>query len=187
MDSAQIIGQRNQSDELTLEDFIRRLHTLTEPADLETLKAWLSRLATSDRQLQDFRQFSTEKYQRNLVAEGPWFEALLLCFEPGQHTPIHDHSGSACGVRVIQGSATETVYELSQDGQLTVTDTNQLNEGGVVGSVDMDIHQLSNSQTVTGPLVTLHIYSPPLGEVGNYSIVDNSSWRVSAARNRKPK
>ena len=74
----------------------------------------------------------------------------------------------------------ETIFERTADGWLYATGTGQLAAGGVVGSQDMDIHQLSNLQDGGQRLVTLHIYSPPLGEVGNYSIVDNTMQTVVA-------
>ncbi len=166
--------------ELPLNQVIKCLDSFESIIDLDQLKSILARLQVDDPELQDFKRFSADGYQRNLIARSDTFEALLLCFEPGQRTPIHDHAGSACGVRVIEGVASETIFESTQDGWLYATTTEHLGAPGVVGSQDMDIHQLSNLQAHGRRLVTLHVYSPPLGEVGNYRVEDNSKTLVQA-------
>ena len=40
------------------------------------------------------------------------------------------------------------------------------------GSEDDDLHQISNLQAGDADLVTLHIYTPPLLQMGTYSITD---------------
>jgi len=170
--------------EINVCQFLSLLDALEMPAPLSQLQGLLGRLVLSDSDLQPYLKFSDETYQRNLVARNEKFEVLLLCFEAGQRTPIHDHAGSACGVRVVKGAGVETVFEPTEDGWLFATGSSQLPAGGVVGSVDMDIHQLSNLQADGKRLVTLHIYSPPLGEVGNYCITDNSITKVTAASRR---
>lgn len=170
--------------ELSLEAMIKELERFDHDIPLAALKELMGRLEVDVQDLATYLQFSEDAYQRNLVACNGQFEALLLCFEAGQRTPIHDHAGSACGVKVLEGVATETIFEPTKDGWLYATESSHLNAGGVVGSVDMDIHQLSNLQSDSQRLVTLHIYSPPLGEVGNYSITDNSVIQVKAATRR---
>ena len=50
--------------------------------------------------------------------------------------------------------------------------------GAVCGSEDADIHQISNLQPDGQELITLHVYTPPLGRVGNYSLTDNTVTQV---------
>ncbi len=160
--------------------FLDQLDMLDQPASLDTLKNLLDQLELSAEDVPEYLKFDDARYARNLLRRSDHYEALLLCFEAGQRTPIHDHCGSACGVRIVEGAALETIFERTEDGWLFATGTDQLPITGVVGSEDMDIHQLSNLQSDGKRLVTLHIYSRPLGEVGNYSIEDNSITRVTA-------
>lgn len=140
--------------------------------------AQLSQLDIDRSGVRDYLLFDHETYQRNLLHCTANYEALLLCFEAGQRTPIHDHAGSACGVKVVEGTGVETMFKFTSDGWVFATGSRELHQGGVVGSNDLDTHQLSNLQSDGKRLVTLHIYSPPLGVVGNYSITDNSVTRV---------
>ena len=54
-----------------------------------------------------------------------------------------------------------------------------------MGSVDGDLHQVSNLQAGDADLVTLHVYSPPLVGMHTFSIHDRSRgyevWEVEFA------
>jgi len=165
---------------MNIPELLDRLDEINETLSLNDLQELLGQLHVSPDKICESVQFCDDKYQRNLLRRTSNYEALLLCFEPGQRTPIHDHAGSACGVKVIDGEGVETVFETTPDGWLYATGSARLPAGGVVGSVDMDVHQLSNLQSDGKRLITLHIYSPPLGEVGNYCIEDNSVNYVTA-------
>jgi cysteine dioxygenase len=119
-----------------------------------------------------FAHFGARTYQRNLMHEGPGYQALILCWRAGQRSPIHDHRGSSCGVRVLRGIATETFFDRTPDGYIYATASRQLAEGSVCGSQDDDIHQMSNLQCGGADLVTLHVYSPALIQMGMYSLTD---------------
>ena len=122
--------------------------------------------------VREFVRFSDTRYQRNLWHAGKGFHALILCWKNGQRSPIHDHRGSSCGVRVLQGVMTETVFEHGPNGMIVPVRTRELSEGGIAGSEDADIHQVSNLQRDNADLVTLHVYAPPLHVMGTYSLTD---------------
>ncbi|MDH3535621.1 MAG: cysteine dioxygenase family protein [Gammaproteobacteria bacterium] len=117
--------------------------------------------------LSDYIRFSDEHYSRNLLAHGPQFYALLMCWKPGQASPIHDHRGASCGVRVIQGNATETSFRW-QGERLVVDKVTTMQAGEVCGSFDDDIHEIRNNGDDN--LVTLHVYSPYLDNINLYDI-----------------
>ena len=147
----------------------------TEKISLETLKAHLSRLTFTLDDVRPWAKFDSERYRRNLIHAGPNYHALLLCWMDGQRSPIHDHRGSACGVRVVAGSLVETIFERNEAGHVFPTVSNELHEGEVCASEDADIHQVSNLQGGRNPLVTLHIYSPPLTVFGRYSLMGDKA------------
>jgi cysteine dioxygenase len=163
---------------MNLFQFFQRLDALPEPIKLEEVKPLLAELDLTAADVLGWTCFEPDRYQRNLIRRGRHYEALLLCFEAGQRTPIHDHAGSICGVKVIDGVGSETIFERTADGWLFAAETRKLPTGGVVGSVDMDTHQLSNLELGGRRLMTLHVYAPPLHTVGNYSITDNQVTHV---------
>lgn len=137
----------------------------------EFLEQWLRDTALPFDQLQEFVRFHPEHYLRNLVHGGPAYHVLLLCWRNGQRSPIHDHIGSGCGVKVLQGTATETVFDRAPNGMIFATRSRFLTADTVCATEDADIHQISNLQA-EGDLVTLHVYSPPLMRMNVYSLDD---------------
>jgi cysteine dioxygenase len=77
-------------------------------------------------------------------------------------------------VRVLRGVLTETAFEFAPNGRVKAVGSRDLAAGGVCGSEDLDLHQVSNLQDGDADLVTLHVYSPPLRRMGTYSLTDET-------------
>ena len=145
------------SDRIPLVELTRRLEDLA--IDLDAVRGYLG--------------FGPDHYRRDLMHAGPAYHALLLCWRSGQRSPIHDHRGSRCAVRVLKGVATESQFVRTKDGLIYPTFSRQLPAGSVCASQDDDIHQMSNLQSGLD-LVTLHMYSPPLLVMGTYSLTERA-------------
>ena len=151
----------------SVNDLIDWLQSYNERVDLDDLKSRLDDESISAELLSQYIQFSDERYSRNLLAHGPQFYALVLCWKPGQASPIHDHKGASCGVRVIQGTATETSFRWQGD-TLVKDAVTSMSAGEVCGSFDDDIHEIRNNGSEN--LVTLHVYSPYLDNINLYDL-----------------
>lgn len=156
----------------TLAELLESWDAYAEPIPVEALRAGLRQLRISRRDIARFAVFSPDCYQRNRIHAGRAYEILALCWASGQRSPIHDHRGSACAVRVVEGVATETRFEFSPSGLVYATETNRWGEGAVTASVDSDMHQMGNLEPAGKDLVTLHVYSPPLLRMGRYYLGD---------------
>ncbi|MDP2136545.1 MAG: cysteine dioxygenase family protein [Candidatus Didemnitutus sp.] len=151
------------------------LHALkTERADLGELSRLLTESAVTLEDLKGYLHFEDDCYRRNLVAENPWFNLLVLCWKSGQRSPIHDHAHSVCAFKVLTGVCSETVYAFSPCGQVVPVQTTDLPAGKIVASHDSETHQVSNLQPAGTNLVTLHIYSPPLKTMRVFSLTGKS-------------
>ncbi|MBA3848526.1 MAG: hypothetical protein C0502_00840 [Opitutus sp.] len=151
------------------------LHSLTTArADLETLKRRLTESRVTLDDVRGYLRFEDDCYCRNLVAESPWFNVLLLCWKSGQRSPIHDHAQSVCVFKVLTGVCSETSYAFSPCGQVVPLRTKDLHAGEIVASHDSETHQVSNLQPEGTALVTLHVYSPPLKTMKVFSIMGRS-------------
>lgn len=159
---------------MTLREFFDELDQYHTRVPLDDLVRRLRKLAVSPSELRAYMHFNSERYQRNLVHEGPGYQALLLCWRNGQRSPIHNHRGSSCGVRVILGNAVETFFERNEAGFIYANGSRMLTEGEICGSQDDDMHQISNIQPDGRDLVTLHIYSPALLHMQVFSLDNNS-------------
>lgn len=128
---------------------------------MELIQEWLDQTPLTAADLSDYLIFNSARYVRNRLHDGPAYQALLLCWRSGQRSPIHNHRGSYCGVRVLHGIATETLFARGPNGMVYPTTSRNLPAGFTCASADEDIHQISNLQA-SSDLITLHIYSPPL-------------------------
>jgi len=157
---------------MQLPELFERLDAHVERVPLARLTAWLAELDVSFDDVREVARFRSDRYQRNLLHDGLGYHALIICWRNGQRSPIHNHRGSSCGVRVLKGTMTETIFDRSANGLIVARSSCELHEGQVCGSQDTDIHQVSNLQPGDADLVTLHIYSPPLLVMNTYSLTD---------------
>ena len=165
----------------SLETLFDYLDHLTRRASVEELDAILRSVDVTFEDVAAFARFDEDRYRRNLLREGHWYHVLVLCWRSGQRSPIHDHARSTCGLRVLRGSLTETVFEPAPCGQIKAVRSQTLHAPEYVVTADADIHQVSNLEPAGHDLVTLHIYSPPLYEMGTYSLTSPRVERVRDA------
>nr|CDJ93474.1 Cysteine dioxygenase type I domain containing protein [Haemonchus contortus] len=60
--------------------------------------------------------FDERNYTRNLVDTGNGkYNMIILCWGPGMCTNIHDHSGSHCFVKILEGQLKETRFAFPQN------------------------------------------------------------------------
>ncbi|MCB1185625.1 cysteine dioxygenase family protein [bacterium] len=162
---------------MNLQQLLDTLDQYESRIPLDVLEDSLNRVEITCDCVKDQLIFDEGFYQRNLLHDGPAYQALVICWLNGQRSLIHDHVGSSCGVKVLRGTATETVFDWSDNRMIYPTRTSMLNEGCVCAAQDMDIHQISNLQADNRDLVTLHIYSPRLVKMGVYSLTDSKVTR----------
>ncbi|MBN8645477.1 MAG: cysteine dioxygenase family protein [Planctomycetes bacterium] len=140
--------------------------------DVKDLEREVAKIRMTTEHLGDAIAIDTGAYVRTLVRETEFYDALVMAWLPGQRSPIHDHAGSACTVRIVSGTARETRYRLRGDGLVSRESTITYLPGQVVSSVDRDIHDLGNAAscpaTMKDILVTLHVYSPKLKPTRKY-------------------
>jgi len=78
---------------------------------------------------------------------------------------IHDHAGSSCCFKIIEGQSTETIYERTDrtlDGEKLVRPVTSViyKKNEICAANSGHIHRISNEGSAD--LITMHCYSPPL-------------------------
>ena len=121
-------------------------------------------------ELRPYVSFKEGTYARHRVHLGEHAELLVLCWRPGQRTPIHDHAGSYGAVRVLRGVMWETIFEMRDGEGLAYQSAREWGPGQVTGADVPDIHQLGNPDVSGQDLVTLHLYAPPLTSLNVYKV-----------------
>ena len=148
----------------------RKLEALREVPSLDDVGVWLEEVEVRAEDLRPYLGFKPGTYARHRVFRGEFAELLVLCWRPGQRTPIHDHNGSHGAVRVCEGVMWETMFALDEAQELYYQSAREWPEGGVTGAAVPDIHQLGNPEVSGQNLVTLHLYAPPLGVLNTYKV-----------------
>lgn len=100
---------------------------------------------------------SFELLWRNEASEG-W---LNTWWEP-RDTGFHDHGGSCVGVHVLEGHASHETLVVGAPRRVT-----EHGAGDSFSLAGTGIHRMEHEPGA----VTIHVYSPPLREIGHYEIV----------------
>jgi DMSO/TMAO reductase YedYZ molybdopterin-dependent catalytic subunit len=157
-----------------LDSLLRYLDGLNERPALTDLRERVARLAITCADVAAYIRFSDRGYQRNLVRAGAWYNAWVMCWKNGQRSPVHDHAASACALRVLRGTLTETRYEIAPNGAVKAVGSRDVAEGCICAAQDAYLHQIANLQAGNADLVTLHIYTPPLVRMSTYSLLETA-------------
>ena len=152
----------------SLQSLVIALGSLDSAPELTQIYEWLEKVEISTEELQPYIGFKEANYWRHRVCRNEFVEMLVLCWRPGQRTPIHDHNGSHGGVKVCQGLLWETTFNYDPVAGLEYKNAREHALGAVTGSDVPDIHQLGNPDVSGLDLVTLHVYAPPLGVLHTY-------------------
>ena len=151
-------------------DLADALSAQTSVPSLAGLNELIERTTISPDEMKPYLGFKTGNYSRHRVMKNKFVEMLVLCWKPGQRTPIHDHNGSHGAVFVHEGILWETTFEYDADKGLGYEAHRELRAGGLTGSEVPDIHQLGNPDVSGRDLITIHIYAPPLGVLKTYKL-----------------
>jgi cysteine dioxygenase len=144
----------------TFLDLVRRWDSLGEAIPLAELTQGLEVLELAPDDLAEAMGYDIGAYRWAVVHAGRHYEVLVLCWGSGQSSPIHDHRGSNCVVKVIQGRATETRFSLAPCGRIAPVVSQVYSTGSVMAYCGVEIHQLANLEAAGHDLITLHVYSP---------------------------
>ncbi|KAK9765509.1 hypothetical protein K7432_006120 [Basidiobolus ranarum] len=120
--------------------------------------------------------FDKYKYTRNLVDDGNGqFNLIVLCWSEGQQSPIHNHAGSHCVMKILDGELVESQYhwpenfdESQIDGESHKSQPMSLSQKTVYErdqvayiSDQIGLHRVANASPVK-KAISLHLYTPPI-------------------------
>jgi cysteine dioxygenase len=163
------------SSVLTLASLAERLARLARRPELSEVNEWMRRVEVGDGELRPHVGFKEGTYARHRVSVGEHAELLVLCWRPGQRTPIHDHNGSFGAVKVLRGVMWETLFAMDASRGLLYESSREWTPGQVTGADIPDIHQLGNPDISGQDLITLHLYAPPLTSLNVYKVGSTQS------------
>jgi len=157
-------------ERFSLSSLVETLAGLDRRPELPEVNGWMLRVSVGQDELRPHVGFKEGTYARHRVFLCDHAELLVLCWRPGQRTPIHDHAGSFGAVRVLSGFMWETLFEMGEASGLRYKSSREWTPGHVTGADIPDIHQLGNPDISGQDLITLHLYAPPLTSLNVYKV-----------------
>jgi cysteine dioxygenase len=150
-------------------DILKSDWSVMTPGRMQEL---LNRLVVTTEEAQPHALFFEKRYARNLVYKERQFEIMIMCWNAGQRSSIHDHAGSLGGIKILQGELTESLFGRAANGMIkSLSSAEYAIEETRVEETSL-IHQISNLQAENGKTVSIHIYIPPLVRMNVYSLED---------------
>ncbi len=153
-----------------------------------TAEAVFEMLVRSNLELADVDAFAIPKpdgYSRRRVVRSETYEVLVMTWLPGQGSGAHDHAGSVSVFKVLCGTARETHYALAADGLVDPTAKRALTAGDVGIDADALIHGVYNDASSQEPLVSIHIYVPPIAELRKFTARSPGTQPAAAVSRRR--
>jgi cysteine dioxygenase len=142
----------------TIRELVAELLRRREPSALGVI---LQRYSVPSRDLDPYCRWDPRHYTRNCVVRNEAFELLVVCYEPGQHTSIHDYDSELAWVHPVMGEVIEERFVRRESGLLQLVQETRLRPGMLgAWTRESSIHRFSNPGP--GRAVTLNLYAPPM-------------------------
>jgi len=122
--------------------------------DIDHIKSLLEKYDSND--YNDVIEFDENNYKRNIIYSTPEFDIILICWEKGQFTKIHDHPDYCCIVKLLDGLLLEENF-IVHDDKLKVFNNTIIKPGNItMKSSNKIVHRI----VPLDKSVSLHIYIP---------------------------
>lgn len=163
---------------VSVDEFMSELRRLPQPAfsDVPAIREFQRRLVIRPDTLKPYLLWDAQHYTRNLIDKTPLYELLAICWEVGQGSSIHNHSGQNCWMAAPIGRLLVQNYRtLAEDLR---RGTCRIEPTGVVemnlhspAAVDPEnpVHKVCNPCEFDARAVSIHIYSRPYDSCIVYS------------------
>lgn len=146
--------------------------------DVQQLEELSARIAATRELWEPLVVVDPHRRRYRLLYEDDRIDVWVLSWMAGQATGFHDHSHSSVGLACAQGAVVERQMLLP-----TGATTNRMTPGVARHGGPGYIHAVHHAEGA--PAVTIHAYSPPLVEVGQYKVDDSGILRREAMHGRQ--
>ena len=142
----------------------------------------MTRIEIDPSEYEKYFTWHSEHYTRNCLAKCEGFELLLICFEPGQYSKVHNYNARDVWVHPIMGKIKEERFRktpgirgLEQLSNVTL----DAREYSFVCE-NIGIHRYTNLHN--GRSATLNLYSKPIDHWDVYDELSGESYRQEVER-----
>ncbi len=146
-----------------------------EEFDCDNVYAFLSAHPVQVDSITKYFHWSDSCYTRNLIYKDTRFEMMAICWERGQVSRVHNHSGQRCWMTVPIGKLRGQNFAVAEIDEsrgycmLVETDTFDLSNC-LAAKVELEepVHQILNLAEFDKRAVSIHIYSKPYDRCLSY-------------------
>jgi len=163
-----------------LEGLVAQLHANPGPA----IARYFARYRVALDSLEPWLHFDPVHYTRSLLYQSPRWQCVLMCWDAGQRTAVHDHNGLPAWISLMEGRLCVRNFLLRRrDPTHSLCELEEV-EGVVLDREKLDcptgaeagIHEVCNSAKGARRAVSIHIYGRPMTDCGVYDM-DNGAYR----------
>ncbi|KAJ5561215.1 hypothetical protein N7535_009412 [Penicillium sp. DV-2018c] len=136
-----------------------------------------------------FYNDTSKNYTRNAIENiNHKANILLLVWNPGKGSPIHDHANAHCIMKILAGTLQETVYRIPGKGdehdhdgsgplEIKSDTRHSMNDVAYI-SDDIGLHRVWNPSS-DQIAVSLHLYTPPNAADYGYNVYNENTGKAS--------
>lgn len=141
----------------SIQKFITHLESL-QPTKASQIVSLLKEFEIPKEDLLDYADFDhdpADSYGRRMVYKGPNYEVMLMSWNQGDFSAIHDHGHTIWGAVKIFGKAEHATFRW-EDENLSTLARWQVSSGDVLGVGHSLVHQMGNKDQPS--FISLHVY-----------------------------
>lgn len=160
----------------SLDQLIRALRSVKDHSGYLRL---LERVDIAPVEFEPLCQWDPKRYTRNCLDRTEDYELLLICYEPGQRTSIHDFATEEAWVHPVMGTVVEERFEPGTGGHLRRVGSSRLDRDSFSYLHNgRSIHRYTNDSGDRA--VTLNLYARPLRTWKVYDERSGDAWTAEA-------
>ncbi|NGP44000.1 hypothetical protein G4V62_03190 [Bacillaceae bacterium SIJ1] len=158
----------------------KRFSSLPQKPSANELKCALDDLSLSAEEVLPYANSPNGKpYGRKVLYQSPFIEVILMQWSKEQACAPHDHGDSFGWIYILSGASEHTLFK-EQNGYVPEATITRIEKtGDYVFTPRKKIHQMASFQKET-PLLTLHVYTPPIQNMKVYDLNKCAACTVSS-------
>ncbi|CAO0793195.1 unnamed protein product [Mucor circinelloides] len=120
------VEPHSKDGDFKLSDLVQSIHHVlgdegldSERIDAQKIIQLMEKYSSNSVDWNQYTLFDHSRaYTRNLIDDGNGkFNLMILAWSKGQKSPIHDHSGSHCVMKILDGELQETLFNWPASGE----------------------------------------------------------------------
>jgi len=131
-------------------------------------------------------------YTRSLLFNTPLWQCVLMCWNAGQRTPVHDHDGHPAWVSLVRGrlgvrnfvvapqQPDRSLFRIEESASLALDD----GESECPAQAEASVHEVRNASSGSQYAVSVHLYGQPMASCGTYDPCSGRYRRVALSIDR---